>query len=68
MNLLNFLKRSLFIAEDVKKGEALTSKNVRSVRPGFGIAPKYLAEILGKRAKIDLAFGTPLAFEHIQGY
>lgn len=60
--------RSLFIAEDVKAGDVLTPKNVRSVRPGFGMAPKHLKEILGKKAKIDLAFGTPLAFEHIQGY
>lgn len=60
--------RSLFIAEDVKAGDVLTTQNVRSVRPGFGMAPKHLKEILGKKAKIDLAFGTPLAFKHIQGY
>lgn len=60
--------RSLFIAEDVKAGEVITIKNVRSVRPGFGMAPKHLKEILGKKAKIDLAFGTPLDFKYIEGY
>jgi pseudaminic acid synthase len=60
--------RSLFIAENVKAGDVLTTENVRSVRPGFGMAPKHLKEILGKKAKMDLAFGTPLAFKHIQGY
>lgn len=60
--------RSLFISKDVKMGDVLTTDNVRSVRPGFGMAPKHLKEILGKKAKMDLAFGTPLAFKHIQGY
>lgn len=60
--------RSLFITEDVKEGDVLTTSNVRSVRPGFGMSPKHLKEILGKKAKIDLAFGTPLDFKYIEGY
>jgi pseudaminic acid synthase len=58
--------RSLFIAEDVKAGEVITVKNVRSVRPGFGMAPKYQKEIMGKTFKADYAKGTPLAWEHIE--
>ncbi|MBR3304107.1 MAG: pseudaminic acid synthase [Bacteroidales bacterium] len=42
--------RSLYIAEDIKAGEVFTEKNVRSVRPGYGLHPKYLPEILGKKA------------------
>lgn len=55
--------RSLYIAEDVKKDELLTEKNVRSVRPGFGMKPKHYKEILGKRAKSDITKGTPLSWE-----
>jgi pseudaminic acid synthase len=49
--------RSLYIAEDVKKGEIFSSKNVRSVRPGFGLHPRYYFEILGKTAIKDLRKG-----------
>ncbi|MDQ1298047.1 MAG: pseudaminic acid synthase [Campylobacterota bacterium] len=58
--------RSLFIAEDVKAGEAITVKNVRSVRPGFGMEPKYQKEIMGKTFKADYAKGTPITWEHIE--
>jgi len=57
--------RSLFIAEDVKAGEMITTSNVRSVRPGFGLAPKYLTEILGKSFRSDASKGTPLSWEYI---
>ncbi len=58
--------RSLFIAKDVKAGELITSENVRSVRPGFGLAPKYLNDILGKSFRTDSIKGTPLAWDHIK--
>lgn len=54
--------RSLFVAEDIKTGEIFTEKNIRSVRPGFGLAPKYLNHILGKKAKVNLKKGTPLTW------
>ncbi|ADR32822.1 N-acetylneuraminate synthase [Sulfuricurvum kujiense DSM 16994] len=57
--------RSLFIAEDVKEGEVISDKNVRSVRPGFGLAPKHLKEILGKTFKAGAIKGTPLSWDHI---
>jgi pseudaminic acid synthase len=57
--------RSLFVAEDVAEGEVLTSENIRSVRPGFGLPPKYLKEIIGKKAAHPLKFGDPLKWEDI---
>lgn len=57
--------RSLFIAEDVKAGEIISATNVRSVRPGFGLSPKHLKEIIGKSFKTDVKKGTPLSWDHI---
>lgn len=51
--------RSLFVVKNIKKGELITEENVRSVRPGFGLHPKYLEEVLGKKAKKDLEKGIP---------
>jgi pseudaminic acid synthase len=50
-------RRSLFIVNDIKKGEIFTAENVRSIRPGFGLHPKYLPEVLGKVAGKDLEKG-----------
>lgn len=58
--------RSLYIAEDVKSGEVLTEKNLRSVRPGFGLHPKYYNELLGKKVNSDLEKGTPMSLDFIQ--
>jgi len=58
--------RSLFVAEDVKEGEELTEKNIRSVRPGFGLHPKYLCEILGKKASREIKKGEPLEWSMIK--
>ncbi|SDR69697.1 pseudaminic acid synthase [Gramella sp. MAR_2010_147] len=52
--------RSLYVVKDIKKGEKLTSDNIRSIRPGFGLHPKYFESVLGKLAKTDLEKGTPL--------
>jgi pseudaminic acid synthase len=60
------LSRSLFISKDMKKGEELTTENVRSVRPGYGLPPKYLNEVLGKKAKQDIGKGTPLDWDLIE--
>ena len=48
--------RSLYVAKDIKKGEVFTEENIRSVRPGYGMHPKHLKDILGKVAKKDYAF------------
>ena len=52
--------RSLFVCEDVRKGELLTPSNIRSIRPSGGLSPKFLPEVLGKRAARDLEKGEPL--------
>jgi pseudaminic acid synthase len=57
--------RSLYIAKDIKKGEIFTEKNVRSVRPGFGLHPKYLEEIIDKVAVCDLEMGTAMKMEFL---
>ena len=49
--------RSLYVAKDIKKGEIFTEANIRSVRPGYGMHPKYLTDILGKVAHKDYEFG-----------
>ncbi|MBM6736360.1 pseudaminic acid synthase [Mediterranea massiliensis] len=58
--------RSLYIAEDMKAGDILNEKNLRSVRPGFGLHPKYLDECLGKKVNRDLEKGTRMSLEIIQ--
>jgi N-acetylneuraminate synthase/pseudaminic acid synthase len=60
-----FARRSLYIARDVKKGEAFTVENVRSVRPGHGLHPKHFEEILGKKAGRDLEKGDRLSWDVI---
>jgi N-acetylneuraminate synthase len=58
-------RRSLYVVQDIKKGQQITQHNVRSIRPGYGIAPKHLNKILGCSANIDLKRGTPFEFEYI---
>jgi len=53
-------RRSLFVVEDVAEGEIFTKENVRSIRPGHGLQPKYLGDVLGKTATRDIERGTPL--------
>lgn len=49
--------RSLYVSKDIKKGEIYTEENIRSVRPGYGMHPKYLKDVLGKKAQKDYKFG-----------
>lgn len=58
-------RRSLFAVKDIKAGEEFTPENVRSIRPGHGLAPKHYEAILGKTAACDIPFGTPLSWEMI---
>ncbi|MGD8117126.1 pseudaminic acid synthase [Vibrio sp. TRT 29B02] len=59
-------RRSLYVVKDVAEGEIFTSENVRSIRPGFGLAPKHYEAILGKKAKQSVMRGTPLTFDVIE--
>ncbi|WP_445713891.1 pseudaminic acid synthase [Flavobacterium sp.] len=58
--------RSLYVVEDIKVGEVISEKNVRSIRPGFGLHPKYYHEILGKKAISDIEKGTRFGFDLIE--
>ena len=64
-SLSKLASRSLFIVKDVKKGEKLTSENVRSIRPGFGIHPKYYNEVLGKEFCDSFVKGSPLTWDKL---
>jgi sialic acid synthase SpsE len=59
------LRRSLYATADIAAGGTFTGINVRSVRPGHGLPPKRLPDLLGRRAAVAIARGTPLAERHI---
>lgn len=58
--------RSLFVVEDTNAGESFTEGNVRSIRPGFGLHPRHLKEIIGRKARKDIKRGTPLDWDLIE--
>jgi len=60
-------RRSLFVAEDVEKGETFTEKNVRSIRPAQGLHTRYLEGVLGRKAARRIQRGTPLTWNHVEG-
>ncbi|OUL58580.1 pseudaminic acid synthase [Pseudoalteromonas ulvae] len=59
-------RRSLYASKAIKKGELLSADNIRSVRPGFGLAPKHYENILGKKALTDIEFATPMNWDLIE--
>ena len=63
-NNLQF-RRSIFCVKDIQEGEKLTEENIRIIRPGYGLAPKFYKDVLGQTALEDIQKGTPLAFEMI---
>jgi sialic acid synthase SpsE len=56
-------RRSLFVVENVKKGDLFNAANVRSIRPGNGLHTRHLPEIFGRRAACDIERGTPLRWD-----
>jgi len=58
-------RRSLFVVRDMKAGETFTDENVRSIRPGHGLLPRYLPDVLGRRAARDLKRATPLTWDMV---
>lgn len=58
-------RRSLYFVKDLKAGDTITKDSVRSVRPGFGLAPKFLDEVVGKRAVKDILKNTPVSLEYV---
>jgi len=57
--------RSLFVVKDMKKGDVFTNVNIRSIRPGNGLSPKHINDIIGKKITADAGGGTPLTWTHI---
>jgi len=58
-------RRSLYIAKDMRAGDVFTTENLRSVRPGLGLAPKFLPQFIGRMVTKDVTMGTPLSWELI---
>lgn len=58
-------RRSLYFVKDMKVGDVITEECVRSIRPGFGLAPKFLKEILGKSVTVDIRSGSPCSFDFL---
>ena len=58
-------RRSLYAVKDIKVGDKFTKNNIRRIRPGFGIEPKYFDKVLGKTAKVDIQYGTALNWDLI---
>jgi len=59
--------RSLFVVSDIKTGEVFSGDNIRSVRPGHGLAPVYIKNIIGRKAVSDIKKGTPLTWQFVEG-
>ncbi len=59
-------RRSLYVVADIAAGQTLTATNIRSIRPGFGLPPKHLSDVIGKRARRPLARGTALSWDAIE--
>ena len=57
--------RSLYISMDIKKGEILTEQHIRSVRPGFGLHPKYFQEVIGRKVNRDCSLGDRLDLDYL---
>jgi len=59
-------RRSIYVVKDIKKGEKFSEENIRRIRPGYGLMPKYFNEVVGAVAKIDLERGTALSWDYIE--
>ena len=58
--------RSLYITEDVKKGQLVTTKNLRSIRPGYGLHPKHITSLLGKKFNQNIKKGARMSFKYVK--
>ena len=60
-------RRSLYAVKDIKEGESFSEDNIRSIRPGYGISPKYFHSIVGKTAACNIEYGTPISEKMVSG-
>jgi N-acetylneuraminate synthase len=60
-------RRSIYVVSDLQAGSVLTRDNLRCIRPGLGLAPKYLEALLGKRVVCDVRKGTPMSWQLVGG-
>lgn len=58
-------RRSIYVAKDIQAGESFTEENIRIVRPGYGLEPKYYPNLIGKVAKKSYTMGTPITFDDL---
>ncbi|MGP4038660.1 pseudaminic acid synthase [Gracilibacillus sp. D59] len=58
-------RRSIYVSKNVKKGDIFTEDNIRVIRPGYGLSPKYYEKVLGKQVKNDMKSGTPLTWDNL---
>ena len=65
-NKSKIFRRSIFVVKDIKRGEKLTKKNIRRIRPGYGLEPKFFDKVLGKKTKKNLYAGNPLKIQQIK--
>ena len=65
-NKSKIFRRSIFVVKDIKQGEKLTKKNIRRIRPGYGLEPKFFDKVLGKKTKKNLYAGNPLKIQQIK--
>jgi N-acetylneuraminate synthase len=59
-------RRSIYFVRDLKAGEVITRGDIRRIRPGFGLPPKFFEDLIGKRTKCDVGFGEAVSFEKIE--
>ena len=59
-------RRSLYVVKDIKKGEKITQDNIKSIRPGYGLAPKYYSKVIGTVANQNIEKGTPLGWDMLE--
>ena len=59
--------RSLFVSENIKAGERITEKNIKSVRPNDGMHTRFYEDVIGKVVRCDLTKGTPLKWDYLEG-
>ena len=59
-------RRSIYVSKDIKKNSKLTTDNIKSIRPGFGLHPKFFSEILGKSVNKKIKYGSPIKLRDIK--